>query len=138
MFLDKSRCSLRCPLSSCSVPSTLLLKRPTFCRDFHIFLCKSVSGPAEKQPPGVRSGVIYHSRLCGELTFAQAFCSAIVIDSPCLFEDTNRYNYVRTHPSYILSISPRRTTETAVQSFFSADSRGTRNSDVPLHLLHSH
>ncbi|KAA8590139.1 hypothetical protein FQN60_014073 [Etheostoma spectabile] len=40
-----------------------------------------VSGPAEKPPPGVRSGVIYHSRLREELTFVQPFCSAISSNS---------------------------------------------------------
>ena len=98
------------PLSSCAMPYTLLLKCPTSLPWFPISSCKLVSGPAEKPPPGVRSGVIYHSRLRGELTFVQAFCSAIVIDSPCLFEDTSRYNYVRTPLSYILPISVRTTT----------------------------
>lgn len=74
---------------------------------FHISLCRSVWGPAEKPPPGVRSGVIYHSRLCRELTFAQAFYSTIVIESPCLFEDTNRYNYVRTPQLYITRLTER-------------------------------
>lgn len=109
-FLDMSCCSFRRPLSSCAMPYTLLLKCPTFCLDFTYPLHEPVAGPAEKPPPGVRSGVIYHSRLCGELTFVQAFCSAIVIDSPCLFEDTNSYNYVRTPLGYILPISLRKTT----------------------------
>ena len=53
----------------------------------------------------MRSGVIYHSRGRGELTIVQALGSAVVIDSPCLFEDTNSYNYVRPPLSYILPIS---------------------------------
>lgn len=86
-------------LFSCSA---FLLKGPTFYPPFPP--CRLVSGPAEKAPPGVRSGVIYHSRLCGELTVVEAFGSAVVIDSPCLFEDTNSYNYVRPPLSYILLI----------------------------------
>ena len=59
---------------------------------------------------GVRSGVIYHSCQGQELTFVEAFCTSIVIASPCLFEDTNKYNYVRTPHSYILPASQRQTT----------------------------
>lgn len=110
MFLGMSCCSFGRPLSFCALPYTLLLKCPTFCRDFPFPRASLSSGPAAKPPPGVRSGVIYHSRLHGELTFVQALCSAVVIDSPCLFEDTNRYNYVRTPLSYILPISLRMTT----------------------------
>lgn len=95
-----------CPLVLC--PTPLLFYVPHILLWFPSY--RLVSGPAEKPPPGVRSGVIYHSRLRGELTFVQTFCSAIVIDSPCLFEDTNRYNYVRTPLSYILPISVRKTT----------------------------
>lgn len=92
-------------------PRTLLLKcPPTLRRDFTFPRAGLVSGPAEKPPPGVRSGVIYHSRLCGELTFVQALCAAVVIDSPCLFEDTSGYNYVRTPLGYILLVSLRETT----------------------------
>lgn len=85
-------------------------KVPHILPRFHISFCRLVSGPAEKPPPGVRSGVVYHNRLCRDLTFVQALCSAIVIDPPRLFEDTNSYNYVRTPLSYILPISPRKTT----------------------------
>lgn len=91
----------------CTIPRRSLPKAPNPLPWFPISLCGSVWGPAEKPPPGVRSGVIYHSRLCRELTFAQAFYSTIVIESPCLFEDTNRYNYVRTPQLYITRLTEK-------------------------------
>lgn len=87
-------------------PSALLLTRPTFC--LALPLCRLVSGPAEKAPPAVRSGVIYHSRRRGELTFVQECGCTVVIDSPCLFEDTDSYNYVSPPLSYILPVSLRK------------------------------
>lgn len=103
-------CSLACLVAHSDIPCplVLLLKVPHILPPF--LSSRLVPGPAEKRPPAVRSGVIYHGRLCGELTFVQAFCSTIVIDSPCLFEDTNRYNYVRTPLGYILPFAPRKTT----------------------------
>lgn len=82
----------------------------------HISSLRSL--PAEMPSPGVRSGVIYHSRLRGELTSARPFGAAVVIDSPCLFlEDTGGHNCVRTPLGYILPVSARESGPTGEISF---------------------
>lgn len=82
-----------------------LLKRPHTLPRRRISSLRSL--PAEIPPPGVRSGVIYHGRLRGELTSARAFGAAVVIDSPCLFSRTPAAITVSGHLSAIYYPSHR-------------------------------
>lgn len=117
---DTSCCSFRCSPSSVCLPFFLLffcffffscpapsplLKRPHTLPRLHISSLRSP--PAEIPPPGVRSGVIYHGRLRGELTSARAFGAAVVIDSPCLFSRTPAAITVSGHLSAIYYPSHR-------------------------------